>query len=271
MGDSSHITRFIKAALGRAYIRIKGGNREPSWIIWEVFLPLLMISSVVYAYKNLGAPPEYIGFVVLGGAMLSFWFNVIWGMGSVLYWEKETGNLEAFMITPAPLEGLLAGMALGGLVNTAARATSIVVIGVLFFGADLNLPGVGPALAIFFLAMAALYSLGMIVASIFLMYSRSGWRAAVLLQEPVMFLSGLYYPISIFPAAVQAAASLIPLTIGLDGIRRCLVLGYGFHELWFHVLALALMTPAFAVAAKRVLRYMETKAKKEGRLILRWM
>ena len=262
---------MLRAAYGRAYIRVKGGNREPSWIVWEVVLPLLMISSVAYAYKTLGAPSEYIGFVVLGGAMLSYWFNVIWGMGSVLYWEKETGNLEVFMISPAPLEGLLLGMALGGMFNTSIRATSIIVAGIVFFGASFNLSGLPSALTIFILTMISLYSLGMCLASLFLMYSRSGWRAAELLQEPIIFLSGLYYPISVFPTVLQALASLIPLTIGLDGIRLSLVEGYTILRLRRHLLSLAVMIPALIYLAKRALSYMELKAKREGRLTLRWM
>ena len=261
----------FKAAFGRAYVRVKGGNREPSWVVWEVFLPLLMVSSVVYAYRMLGAPSSYIGFVVLGGAMVSFWFNVIWGMGMTLYWEKETGNLEIFMVSPAPLEGLLLGMALGGMFNTLVRASSIIVMGVVLFGASFNPSGLLPAFLVFLLAMVDLYALGMSIASIFLMYSRSGWRAAELLQEPVMFLSGLYYPVSALPAFIQGLAALIPLTIGLDGIRLGLVMGYGVWELRYHLALLLAMIPVLMYLARRILRYMEMKAKKEGRLTLRWM
>jgi len=267
----SKYTLLFRAAFGRAYIRVKGGNKEPSWVIWEVFLPLLMVSSVVYAYRMLGAPSEYIGFVVLGGAMVSFWFNVIWGMGATLYWEKETGNLEVFMVSPAPLEGLLLGMALGGMFNTLTRALSIVVMGVLLFGATFNITGLLPAFLVFMLTMVALYALGMSIASIFLMYSRSGWRAAELLQEPVMFLSGLYYPVSVLPALIQGVASIIPLTIGLDGIRLSLVMGYGIWELRHHIALLSAMIPVLMYLARRILHYMEVKAKREGRLTLRWM
>jgi len=267
----SRITLLLKVAYARAYVRIKGGNREPSWVVWEILLPLLAVASVAYTYMILGAPREYIGFVVIGGAMISYWFNVIWGMGNALYWEKETGNLETFMITPAPLEGLLLGMALGGMFNTTLRALSIVLVGTMAFKASFNPSGLPAAFLIFVLTMVALYSLGMCIASIFLMYSRSGWRAAEVLQEPIMFLSGLYYPISIFPTLIQLLASSIPLTIGMDGIRRSLLLGYNLYDLRFHVISLSVMIPVLAYLAKRMLRYMELRAKVEGRLTLRWM
>jgi len=262
---------FIRAAFARAYVRIKGGNREPSWILWEVVLPLLMISSVVYAYQSLKAPPEYIGFVILGGAMMSFWFNVLWGMGSSLYWEKETGNLEAFMTTPSPLEGLLLGMAIGGMVNTATRALSIIVMGSLFFNVKFEILALPSALLIFLLTLLALYTLGIGLASLYLMYSRSGWRASELLQEPIMFISGLYYPLSVLPTFLQIIASLFPLAVGLDGIRKALIYNASLAELGVHVLLLVMMSVILAFTARKLLRYMEWKAKIEGRLILRWM
>jgi len=266
-----YIYRGFKAALGRSYVRIKGGNREISWLLWEVILPLLMIASVVYTYRSMNAPSEFIGFVILGGAMMSFWFNVLWGMGSTLYWEKEKGNLEVLLASGAPLYGLLLGMALGGMFNTAVRAASVIIIGVYIFEASFNPATLPVAIIIFFLAMAALYSLGLSLASIYLMYSRSGWRASELLSEPIMFISGMYYPLSVFPIALQVVASAFPLAIGLDGIRRSLIYGETFGSLAVHMILLVVMAIILLRIGLWALEYMENKAKKEGRLILRWM
>lgn len=267
----SSIIRGFKAAIARSYVRVKGGNREPSWLIWEVFLPLLMISSVVYTYQSLNAPREFVGFVILGGAMMSFWFNVLWGMGSVMYWERERGNLEVFIVTGAPLYGLLLGMALGGMFNTTIRALAIIIIGVFVFNAYFNPAGVPGAILIFILTLAALYSLGLSLASIYLMYARSGWRANELLSEPMMFISGIYYPITTFPLLLQVVASLFPLAIGIDGIRKCLIYGLSISDLTWHILLLIIMTIVLLWIGLRILKYMELRARREGRLILRWM
>ena len=39
------------------------------------------------------APADFVGFVILGGAMSAFWLNVLWAMANQLYSEKQTGNL----------------------------------------------------------------------------------------------------------------------------------------------------------------------------------
>ena len=42
-------------------------------------------------------------FVILGAAMTAFWFNVLWSMGAHLYWERDSGNLELYIMSPAPM------------------------------------------------------------------------------------------------------------------------------------------------------------------------
>ena len=63
---------FIKTVKARAYPRLVGAFREKSWIFFEIFLPLLAVSAYVFIYRALEAPEEYIGFVVVGGAMTAF-------------------------------------------------------------------------------------------------------------------------------------------------------------------------------------------------------
>jgi ABC-2 type transport system permease protein len=71
---------------------------------------------------------------VFGGAMTAFWLNVLWSMASQLYWDKDQGNLELYVVSPGPLMAVLLGMAVGGLVMTTTRATVIIVVCSLLFG-----------------------------------------------------------------------------------------------------------------------------------------
>src|SRR5215510_1154506 len=124
---------FIKTILARAYPRIIGQQREKSWIFFEIFMPMLAVAAYVYVYRAIGAPEEYVGFVVVGGAMTAFWLNILWSMSSQLYWEKEQGNLALYIMAPNSMMAILLGMALGGMVATALRATAIIVLGSLLF------------------------------------------------------------------------------------------------------------------------------------------
>src|SRR3954462_14373787 len=77
---------FFIMMLARAYPRITGMRREPSWLFFETILPLMGTMSNVFVYRALNASSDYIGFVVFGGAMVAFWLNVLWSMASQLYW-----------------------------------------------------------------------------------------------------------------------------------------------------------------------------------------
>jgi ABC-2 type transport system permease protein len=124
--------------------------------------------------------------------------------------------------------------------------------------------------AVFVLTLAALYGLGMMFASLFLLWGREAWHMVNLLQEPVYLLSGTNFPVSIFPRAVAVAASAVPLTAGMDAMRQILFRAPGLFEVWVEVLVLAGLAVAFLLAAHRCLRYLEGRAKDEGKLTVRW-
>jgi ABC-2 type transport system permease protein len=265
----------LRVAYARLWVRVKGGNREPEWIVAETIIPIFTLSAYVYMYKMLLSPElarEYAGFVIIGGTMIAFWVNVLWNMSAQFYWEKETGTLEAYFVAPVSRMAILLGMALGGIVNTILRAAVILLVGTFIFQVPFIVNEPFTALLIFFLTIIALYALGMLFASLFMLYGREAWHTASLLQEPVYFLSGSYFPMSnaAVPLMVQLLSSLIPLTFGLDGIRRVMIQGQGIGDVWANAVALVIFIMILLPLAKFALNYMENLAKKEGRLTLRW-
>ncbi|MEP0805222.1 MAG: ABC transporter permease [Chloroflexota bacterium] len=260
---------FLKTIAARAYPRVIGMQREKSWLFFDVFLPMLAVSAYVFVYRAIGAPEEYVGFVVMGGAMTSFWMNVLWSMSSQLYWEKEQGNLALYIIAPNSMMAILLGMAVGGLFATALRATAIVIVGSLMFNVTYSVASFTQLLLVFFLAMTALYGMGMMSASLFLLLSREAWHISNLAQEPIYLVSGFYFPIKSFNFWVAAAASIIPLTLGLDAMRQLVFPSgalLGFLSVKVEIAVLIVLCVVFLVGAKFLLDYMEKLAVREGRL-----
>ena len=186
---------FLRSVLARAYPRIIGQQREKSWIFFETFLPFLATVGYVFVYRAIQAPGDYIGFVVIGGAMTAFWLNVMWAMAAQLYWEKENGNLALFIMSPTSLMAILLGMALGGLLATTLRALVIIGLGTVLFQIPFVISDYARLFVVFILTMAALYGLGMLLSSLFLLWGREAWQVSNTLQEPVYFLSGFYFPV----------------------------------------------------------------------------
>jgi ABC-2 type transport system permease protein len=260
---------FIKTVIARAEPRVIGAQREKSWMFFDVFLPMLAVSAYVFVYRAIDAPEEYIGFVVVGGAMTAFWLNVLWSMSSQLYWEKEQGNLALYIMAPNSMMAILLGMALGGMLMTTLRAAAILVLGSLLFNVQYQVASFWQLFTIFLLTMVALYGMGMMSASLFLLLSREAWHLSNLAQEPIYLVSGFYFPITSFSFWVAAAASIIPLTLGLDAMRQLVFPSgpaLGFLTVGVELLILAVLSLVFLVGARFMLVHLEKLAIREGRL-----
>ncbi len=268
----------MRTAFGRAYPRIIGVNREPSWVFFDTFFPILAIAAYIYVYTALQAPPQYLGYVVIGGAMTAYWMNVLWGMAAQLYWEKEMGNLELYMVAPISRMAIMAGMAIGGMFTSTVRAVTTILAGVFIFGITLTLEEPLMFIGIFIFTMTALYGMGMMFASLYMMWGREAWHMSNLLTEPIYLVSGFYFPVKGFQFLMgdpgfwlAVGASIIPVTLGLDGMRQCFFgPGDGFLPLWVELVCLIILTVIFLILARFSLSYMENLAKKEGRLTLKW-
>ena len=260
---------FLKTIWARAYPRLIGQQRETSWLIFDMLLPIGGVIAYVYVYKAIGAPNEYIGFVVMGGAMTAFWMNVLWSMSSQLYWEKEQGNLGLYIMAPNSLMAILLGMALGGMLATTLRAVIVMVVGSLIFQVHYQVASFFQLFVVFVLAMTALYGMGMMTSSLFLLLGREAWHISNLAQEPVYLASGFYFPIRSLPYWVALTASIIPLTLGLDAMRQLsFPSGFklGFLNTGVEIGILIGLAVVFIVGAKLLLAKMEKLAIREGRL-----
>jgi ABC-2 type transport system permease protein len=260
---------FLQSVVARAYPRVIGQQREKSWIFFDVFMPLLAVSAYVFVYRAIQAPEEFVGFVVMGGAMTAYWLNILWSMSSQLYWEKETGNLSLYIMAPNSLPAILLGMALGGMLATTLRAVVILLLGSWLFEVRYVVVSFSQLLAVFLLTMIALYGMGMMFASLFLLLSREAWHLSNLAQEPVYLFSGFYFPVRSLSFWVATASSIIPLTLGLDAMRQLSFPSgpaLGFLPVRVELAILALLCVLFIVAAQFLLGYMERLAIREGRL-----
>lgn len=288
---------FVAAAVARTYPRVAWLFRSRTWMVQETVLPVLMLAASAYAYaamlrqtpESAAAFEKYVGQLVLGAALVPFWLNVLWGMGAQLYWERDSGNLELYVMSPAPLMAILTGMALGGLTTTLVRSTAILAAGVLLFGVAIPADRWGPLFGAFVLTLAALYGLGMMFSSLFLRWGREAWHLVNLLQEPIYLASGTSFPLRpvldrLHVAGLAVAVSLLPLATGLDAMRQAAfgdrdrLLSFtrppdwrgGLFPFPAELLALAGLAVVFLALARRLLRDLERRAREEGKITVRW-
>lgn len=262
---------WLRTLRGRAYVRIMSQWGEPLWIVVDVGFPLLSSMALALLYESAGMS-SVVGFAILGGIMISFWGNVLWSMASQFSWDKQVGLFEIYISSPSSLSAILLGMSLGGIVNTAPSSIMVAILGWVIFKPHMD--AVWPAVILTFtLTLAGLYSFGMTLSSLYLTYGREADTLNATIQEPISMFSGIYFPsigqFSPFPFGVQAVASLIPLTIGMDALRKSLFFGEGIGAIWWNLAALAIMAVALLFIASKSLEVLEKKGRRTGSLTVR--
>jgi len=262
----------LRTIYGRAYPRIWGVLREPSWVLFEILLPVMSIIAFIYVLRSFNADPAFEAYAVIGGSMMAIWFNVVFAMALQLRWEKDGGNLEFYISSPTKLSWILLGMMVGGSISTTSYTVAIFSISSVLFDTQFLWSNWYQALIIFISCVVALYAIGMCLASVFLKYGREFEYYLEMANEPIQLFSGSFFPIFSVNILFGAIASLIPLTLGIDGLRQVLVVSdYPTLISWEVETVIMFFYALIALRfSKYTLNYMEKSARESGTLTLKW-
>jgi ABC-2 type transport system permease protein len=114
----------------------------------------------------------------------------------------------------------------------------------------------------------------MVLASLFLVWGREAWHMGQLLTEPVYFISGLNFPVARLGMLGALSVALIPLATGLDAMRQLAFAGAAFPagtpSPLVEIGILVVMSIGSILAARWMLLAMERRARRDGRLSVRW-
>jgi ABC-2 type transport system permease protein len=154
--------------------------------------------------------------------------------------EKEIGTLEQIMVTPIRpwqlIVGKLAPFAIIGVIQV------FLVTGVAVFG--FGVPLRGSFLLLLGLTLLFLLStlgLGLLVSTLVQSQQQAMMGAAFGAMVPMIYLSGLIFPIENMPHAIQLVTYAVPLRYYAEIIRGVFLRGSGLAVLWPEALTLLLM------------------------------
>jgi ABC-2 type transport system permease protein len=164
--------------------------------------------------------------------------------------DREKLILKRLAATPLRRWQLVGSNVLMRLLIAMIQAVIIVGVGVAVFGVEIT----GPfPLTVVFVALGAVafLALGYVVASFASTEDAANGMTSVI-QFPMMFLSGTFFPIDDMPDVLKAVARVIPLTYLSDALRQVMVGGAAFAPLWvcFAVLA-GWLVVCFGIAARK--------------------
>lgn len=200
-------------------------RRDKVRMVGSITFPLLFM--VVFGSGLSGT----MGMLAPGVNFSKFIFPGIVGMtvlmtsftaGVSVVWDREFGFLKEVLVAPISRVAVAVGKTLGG--ATIALIQGIVML--LFapiFGVTLPLGVVLKLLPVMFLVAFALSAMGILLAS----RIKSMEAHQVIMQFlmfPMIFLSGVFFPVGNLPSWMGVLVKVNPATYGVDSIRQ-LVLG----------------------------------------------
>jgi ABC-2 type transport system permease protein len=183
--------------------------------------PLQFQPSVTYLYGGSGLDTlDYFGAAFIG--LVVFFLVFVITIVSFLN-ERSQGTLERLMASPLRRGEIVLGYMLGFSVLALVQSAEVLV----FSLAVLKVHNQGGVLLIF--GMEALMAIAAVNLGIFLsMFARSEFQAVQfipLVIVPQVLLSGVIFPVSTEPKALQIVSDVLPLTYAVNGMRDIMIKG----------------------------------------------
>jgi ABC-2 type transport system permease protein len=217
---SSTVIQVVSQVVGAANLVAAGAE------------PVLAVEPMAVQSQQLSAAAFFVPSILAMALMQLGVFSAI-----PLVEQREKLILKRLGATPLRRWTLVASNIVVRLLIALVQTVLIVAIGIALF--DVAIIG-SLLLAFGFVVLGAVtfIALGYLIAS-FARTEEAANGITSVVQFPMMFLSGIFFPIAFMPAFLQPIAALLPLTYLGDALRQVMVGGVPYAPLWLDALVLA--------------------------------
>lgn len=160
---------------------------------------------------------DFIKFIYPGIVAMTVLMTSVFSGLSVV-WDREFGFLKEVLVAPLSRTGIVLGKATGGATVATIQGSMMLVLAPII-GIALTPILVIKVVPLLIIISLSLSGLGILVAS--RMRSQQGFHVVVqLIIFPLIFLSGIFFPVNNVPVWLQIISKVNPLTYGVDAIRQ---------------------------------------------------
>jgi ABC-2 type transport system permease protein len=176
-----------------------------------------------------GGSSSYFEFIAPGMMMMTVMMSVMTGLPGAITHERELGTLDGVMVAPINRLSIILGKTLAQMARGLLQGLIIMLLAVGLFGVTIQ----GDLLLVFGLLLLGVYSfvgLGIALTSI----AKDQETATMIMMTimfPMMFISGIFFPVKMMPGFMQTISSFLPLTYAADAMRKVMVLGAGIPQI----------------------------------------
>lgn len=202
-----------------------------------------IMDSINFQINKLYGNIKYIDFLVPAVIGMTVLFGCMFGMGESLAGERERGELARLFMTPTSVATVVGGKIISKVTVEIVRALILIAAAIILFGILINGSMV---LTILVLALGALCFVGFGIMISARVSSQEDYMQSVMpITMPMMFISGVFYPIETMPWIFQKIAYIFPLTYVNDALRAVMLKGAGVGDIWVDIVVLIGFTALF--------------------------
>jgi ABC-2 type transport system permease protein len=168
---------------------------------------------------------SYFDFVAPGIVAMSVMMSVMTGLPAAISHEREIGTLDGMMVAPINRLSIILGKTLAQTARGLLQGAIILGLATVLFGVTIH----GSILLVIGLLLLGVFSfvgLGVVLTS-FAKDQETAMMLMMTLMFPMMFLSGVFFPIEQMPWYMQDISKVLPLTYASEALRKVMVLGAG--------------------------------------------
>lgn len=220
--------------------------------------PKAIIDPIQTEIDNLIAGnPNYFQFVAPGIMALIVMMSVMAGLAASVSREREAGTLDGLLIAPISRLSIILGKSLAQTVRGMVQGLIVLLLAILIFGVHVYGNWLIMILLLF-LGVFAFMGVGILVSAI-ATAQETAMTIMMTLQFPMMFLSGVFFPVQQMPSIMQYISKVIPLTYEATALRKVIVLSAGFSAVWTEIIILFVFGAVMLTIAVPLFRKLVTR------------
>lgn len=213
-----------------------------------------------YTVNNQGVAGEsssYFQFIAPGLMMMTVMMSVMTGLPGAITMERELGTLDGVMVAPINRLSIILGKTLAQLARGLLQGFIILLLAVTLFGVTIH----GSLLLVVGLLLLGVFSfvgLGITLTSV----AKDQETATMIMMTtmfPMMFLSGIFFPVKMMPSFMQTISSFLPLTYASNAMRKVMVLGAGIPQIATELIVLIVFGAVLLAIAVPLFKRMMTR------------
>lgn len=193
--------------------------------IFEViFWPFIGLMSIGLMGTFFSLNQNTVSFILIGAIALSIVQVCQIDIAYVMLFDMWSKSIKHTFIAPVKGYHLIIGSLLFGILRSSLVFIILMFVSFYAFGFDFMVAGMQPVLIFLAGLFLTSASVGILVCISILKFGQRAEVAAWTITGIMMFICGIYYPVSVLPQSIQILARAIPLTYFLEYMRSF----YGF-------------------------------------------